>query len=47
MHQFDEFIAPQDGSTPAYHAAVEAQFEVLELLRDAGADLNKADNVCT
>ena len=35
----------QDGVTPAYIAAQNGHAAVLALLRDAGADLNKAKNV--
>jgi len=35
----------QDGATPAYVAAQYGHVEVLAVLRDAGADLNKATKV--
>ena len=37
--------AMKDGTTPAHIAAQKEHIEVLALLRDAGADLNKADEV--
>ncbi len=35
----------QTGYTPAFVAAHEGRVEILAMLRDAGADLNKADKV--
>ena len=38
-------LPAQDGRTPAFWAARKGNVEVLELLRDAGANLNRADKV--
>ena len=37
----------KNGFTPAWTAARKGQIKVLEFLRVAGADLNKADMVCS